>query len=317
MAERLGAAPGGFPDRHRVGIVVLNYDNATVTRRCVESILAHTPETLDYAVVVVDNASVTREREALAPLAGLPRVRVVYSRMNLGFGGGHLFGMQFLDAEHYLFLNSDCQFRNDAAGALLAFMEGEPRAGLASGVLVDSDGAFRCNYHPAPHIGELLLGRGLLRLLNPARYPDRRREPAQPLAVEVLSGAALWVRAAAFFGVGGFDPFFFLYCEEEDLALRLRRADWGVWVVPAARIEHSGGASTPSDPAYRREFFISFLHYFRKYHGGLALLAIRVLYALKLVRRAGRDPDARALAWFVLRGAPARASLRFRPRLRG
>lgn len=316
MADGIDAVPGGFPGRHRVGIIVLNYNNAALTLRCVESVLEHTSKTLDYAVLVVDNASVAREREALSPLSELPRVRVIASRVNLGFGGGHLFGVQFLAAEHYLFLNSDCRFRNDAAGALLEFMEHTPGAGLVSGVIVDANGEFRRNFHPAPHVAELLLGRAFLRLLRPGRYPARRHEPVEPLAVEVLSGAALWVRAEAFFAVGGFDPFFFLYCEEEDLALRLRRAGWEVWVVPAARVEHVGGGSTPRDPVYRREFYISFLHYFRKHHGAVALLAIRVLYALKLLRRVRRDPASRSLAWFVLRGAPPSASLRFHPESR-
>jgi len=303
--------------RPRVGILVLNYNGAGHTRRCVESVLEHTPDAVDYAVLVVDNGSEPDDRAALAPLAELPRVDVVHTRMNLGYGGGHLFGVQLLDAEHYLFLNSDCRFLDDVAGALLGFMDATPGAAIAGGLTFDPDGRFHANHHPAPHLAELLLGRGFMRRIHPERYPDRRREPREPLAVEVVGGAALWVRAEAFFAVGGFDPFFFLYCEEEDLALRLRRAGWSAWVVPAARLEHVGGGSTPRDAAYRREFFISFLHYFRKHHRAAAGLAIRLLYALKLARRARRERGALALAGFVLRGAPPSESLRFHPRRPG
>jgi len=298
---------------HRLGILVLNYNGAEYTRRCVESILEHTPEALDYAVLVVDNGSAPGDSAALEPLASLPRVTVARTRMNLGFGGGHLFGVQLLAAEYYLFLNSDCRFLGDVAGALLTFMDATPTAGMAGGVTFDPEGRFHANHHPAPHLAEILLGRGLMRRFRPERYPDRRRVPEAPISVEVVGGAAMCVRAEAFFAVGGFDPFFFLYCEEEDLALRLRRAGWSAWVVPAARVEHVGGGSTPRDPAYRREFFISFLHYFRKHHGPLTGLLIRLFYALKLVRRARREPGALALAVFVLRGGPPGASLRFCP----
>ncbi|MGH8426588.1 MAG: glycosyltransferase family 2 protein [Gammaproteobacteria bacterium] len=307
--------PGtGFPDRHRVGIIVLNYNGAELTRACVKSILAHTVSSLDYAVLVVDNGSAADDRERLAKLAGLPRVRVVTSRINLGFGGGHMFGLQFLVADYYLFLNSDCLFENDVAGALVDFMEHNPRAGLASGVTLDRHGSFRANYHPSPNLTELLFGRAFARRFNPARYPDRRNEPIAPLVVEVVGGAALFVRAEAFFEIGGFDPAFFLYCEEEDLALRLRKAAWSVWVVPAARLVHEGGGSTPKDPVHRREFFISFLHYLRKHHGWPAVLAFRVLYCLKLLRRTRHESGAASLAWFVLMGAKPAASLRFRQR---
>jgi GT2 family glycosyltransferase len=300
--------------RHHIGVVVLNFNGADLTRACVHSVLERTPPGLDYSILVVDNGSTPDDRAKLDVLASLPRVRVVASRFNLGFGGGHMFGTQFLEADEYLFLNSDCVFRSDVLGALSSFLAQNPQAVLASGVVVDGDGRFRPNYHPAPNLTELLFGRAFARRFNPGRYPDRRREPAVPLQVEVVGGAALYVRADAFFAVGGFDPFFFLYCEEEDLALRLRRAGGGVWVVPAARIEHAGGGSTPKDPAYRREFFISFLHYFRKHRSAATVAAIRLTYFLKLLRRAGREPRAGALAWFVLCGAKPTASLRFRPR---
>ncbi|HEX5314871.1 MAG TPA: glycosyltransferase family 2 protein [Gammaproteobacteria bacterium] len=312
----MSAAGGGFEARHRIGILVLNFNGAELTRACVASILAHTSPSLDFAILVVDNGSDAGELERLASLPQSERLRLVASRINLGFGGGHAFGLQFLWADHYLFLNSDCVFRNDVVAALAEFFDRNPRAGLASGLSFDSDGNFRANYHPAPNLGELLVGRALARRFAPARFPDRRQEPREPLAVEVAGGAALYVRAEAFFAVGGFDPFFFLYCEEEDLALRLRRAGWGVWIVPGGRFFHAGGGSTPKDPAYRREFFISFLHYLRKHRSAAAVLAFRVIYALKLLRRAGRDAACARLAWFVLCGANPAASLRFRQRPR-
>ena len=296
----------------RLGIIVLNYNGAALTRRCVESVIAHTPESLDYSILIVDNGSRKADRNGLAALAETRRVDIVYSRTNLGFGGGHQFGLQFISADHYLFLNSDCRFLNDAAGALLAFMEAHPSAGLASALSFDPSGRFQCTYHPAPNLAELLLGRAALRRFQPARYPDRRRAPDEPLQTEVVTGATLFARASAFDGIGGFDPFFFLYCEEEDLALRMRRAGWSVWVVPDARIEHAGGGSTPEDAAYRREFFISFLYYLRKHHGVFGALAIRWFYVLKMLRRAFRDRRALPLAAFILRGAPAGASLRYR-----
>lgn len=299
---------------HRLGIIVLNYNGAGLTRSCVESVLEHTPESLDYSVLVVDNGSRREDREALASLDADARVDVVYSRNNLGFGGGHQFGLQFIDADYYLFLNSDCRFLGDAAGALVKFMDGHPAAGLASALSFGTDGRFQCTYHPAPNLPELLIGRAAMRRLQPGRYPDRRRAPDEAIQTEVVTGATLFVRAAAFDELGGFDPFFFLYCEEEDLALRMRKAGWEVWVVPDARIEHAGRGSTPRGDAYRREFFISFLYYLRKHHGTLGALCIRWFYVLKMLRRARRERDALSVAWFILKGAPAGESLRYHPR---
>lgn len=297
----------------RLAIIVLNYNGSALTRRCVASVLEHTSRALDYGIVVVDNASRREDRAHLAELEEADRVRVIYSRANLGFGGGQQFGLQYVDADYYLFLNSDCRFLDDAAGTLLEFMDAHPAAGIASPLSFDLAGHFQCTFHPAPNLAELLVGRALMRLFQPARFPDRRQPPPQPLRTEVVTGAMLFVRAADFDALGGFDPFFFLYCEEEDLALRMRRAGREVWVVPAARIEHAGGGSTPRALAYQREFFISFLYYLRKHHSRPVAWAIRWFYVLKLLRRVRRDSGAWQLARFLMRGAPCVESLRFHP----
>jgi len=50
--------------------------------------------------------------------------------------------------------------------------------------------------------------------------------------------------ARAFAAVGGFDPAFFLYYEDDDLCLRMQEAGWRCLLQPAARALHPGGASS-------------------------------------------------------------------------
>jgi GT2 family glycosyltransferase len=58
------------------------------------------------------------------------------------------------------------------------------------------------------------------------------------------SGGASVVRTAAFEAVGGFEPLYFAYLEDVDLAWKLRRAGWRATFVPSARVTHAGSAST-------------------------------------------------------------------------
>ena len=62
--------------------------------------------------------------------------------------------------------------------------------------------------------------------------------PAGPEEVSFASGAAFAVRRAAWEALGGFEPRYFMYCEDLDLCLRLRLSGWGVGIAPGARVEH-------------------------------------------------------------------------------
>ncbi len=71
---------------------------------------------------------------------------------------------------------------------------------------------------------------------------------AEPREVLFPSGCAAMYRREALDQAGGFDPEFFLYCEDTDLGLRLRRMGWDCLYVPSAVVYHgysatSGGGS--------------------------------------------------------------------------
>lgn len=125
----------------------------------------------------------------------------------------------------------------------------------------------------------------------------------------------MFVRGTVLNTLNGLDTGYFLYCEEEDFALRIRQAGWKTYCVPSARIMHVGGASSSSTelrPAMQREFYISFFRYLRLHHGALYAFAFRAVLALKILRRALTGKVEFGLVGFVLQGAPKKASLRYR-----
>jgi N-acetylglucosaminyl-diphospho-decaprenol L-rhamnosyltransferase len=62
--------------------------------------------------------------------------------------------------------------------------------------------------------------------------------------VPVLAGSAIFVRKVDFEAVGGFDPQIFLYYEDDDLSLRLRRQRGPLFFISSAEVIHTGGASS-------------------------------------------------------------------------
>jgi GT2 family glycosyltransferase len=303
-----------MPSAPNIAVVILNYNSVQYTLRCVDSIRRHTADLSRVSLIVVDNNSSTADRQQLAQLVS-HNLRVIQSGRNLGFSGGMMLGARSTAADYYFFLNNDCEFLNDVISILCGFMQDNAQAALCSASMRDADGRPRSSFNYFPSLTLTLLGSGLLRFLRPRRFPDRRKLPDQPLPVDVVTGAAMFVRGTALHALNGLDTHYFLYCEEEDFALRVKQAGWQTYCVPQAQIMHVGGASSGNfklRPAMQREFYISFFRYLRLHHGASYALMFRAVLAVKLLRRAMAGKAEFALVRFVLQGAPENASLRYR-----
>jgi len=294
----------------KIAVVILNYNSADHTLRCLDALRARSsvlPE-----IVVVDNASAPADRAKLASLAR-SGIKLVDSGKNLGFSGGMMLGARHTQADYCLLLNNDCEFRNDVLGILQDFMQAHPEAALCGAAMLDESGQPRSSFNYFPSLWHSLFGYGLSRLLNPRRYPSRRARHTEPLEVDVVSGAAMFLRCSVLAELGGLDTGYFLYCEEEDYALRVRRAGWKTFLVPKAEIMHVGGASSQGaelKPRLQQEFYISFCRYLRLHYTPAYGFAFRLVTALKILKRALTGRVSFALVGFVLRGAPESASLR-------
>jgi N-acetylglucosaminyl-diphospho-decaprenol L-rhamnosyltransferase len=97
------------------------------------------------------------------------------------------------------------------------------------------------------------VGHAILGLWNPgnrysAQYRQLDADPSAPRLVDVVSGAAIWLRRTALDEVGGWDERYFMYLEDTDLCWRLRRAGWDVAYEPSAVVDHEQGAITARRP---------------------------------------------------------------------
>lgn len=295
---------------------MVNYNSSRYTRACIESIINHTSSNINYQVVVVDNNSEPDDYRNLQALTQNSKVTLVRSKLNLGFAGGNMHGVQFTEADYYFFLNNDSELQNDCLSILLDFCEQHREVGICSPQMYDSTDKLRRSFDYFPSIASKLVGTGLLRLLSPSQFPRRRTVYTEPLQVDIVSGSALFVRATAFHEVGGFDTTFFLYCEEEDIALRMKKHRHAVYLVPAARYIHHSGASTEKSLAIKKEFYISFLYFYTKHYGVFKTQILKLLLIIRLLRKSIGNVENLQLAYLVARNAPLKDSLKHKQTLR-
>ena len=210
-----------------VAIQVVNYRTRAPLEACLPTVLADAPEA---RVLVLDNAS----GDDLSGLAARhPQVELVLGERNLGFGAGHNLLATRHDAGALLLLNPDARFVEPrTVERLLGALGGGVHA--VGPQLVTASG----EWDPRDH-GELDGFRARVAQAAGSSHYRRREAPADAAWV---SGAACMVLRRAFDAVGGFDPGFFLYKEEEDLFLRIRRAGGRVVYLPSVRVRHDGAA---------------------------------------------------------------------------
>ena len=92
---------------------MVNYNSSLYTKACIDSIIKHTSPNIHYQIIVVDNNSEPEDFRNLQALSQNSKVTLVRSKVNLGFAGGNMYGVQFTEADYYFFLNNDSELQND------------------------------------------------------------------------------------------------------------------------------------------------------------------------------------------------------------
>lgn len=305
--------------KFRIAVILVNYNSSDFTINCVRSIEQQTVSSLRHQIIVVDNNSRTEEYGKLNVLKNKQNIIVYRSRINTGFSGANMMGVQLADADYYYFLNNDCVLLNDCLSILSGFMDNHPRTANCSGEMFVANGQYECNFRYFPSLALKLLGSGFLRIFNPERFPSRHKRLTAPTKVDLVNGSSMFIRATAFSEIGGFDTNYFLYSEEEDIALRLNRAGYSSYIVPSAGYQHFVSQSTQSDNrinlVFLKEFFISYFYYFNKNYNRLYCGAMQVFYFFKMIRKFYKNRDYARIAFFIASGAPVRESLRFKQKI--
>jgi GT2 family glycosyltransferase len=210
---------------------VVNYRGLDDTRLCVQSLLASSYDR--HSVVVVDNASPSGDADRLSAEFG-DRVHVIASSTNLGYGGGANLGLRWAlaqDAGYAWVLNNDTTVDPMCIQELVDAMESNARYGILSPQISAPIG-------PEAPIGIWYAGGRVLLGKAETRHSFQPVEGADVVETEYVTGCAMFIRCASLSTVGLFWEPLFLYWEDVDLSLRMRRGGWNLGVVPNARIRH-------------------------------------------------------------------------------
>jgi len=257
----------------KVFVLILSYNGAKWLKECLPSVLA-----MDYPnfeTVVIDNGSSDNTQDFLRDQYS--QVHVIALQPNRGYAGGFDAGLEYAaqrGADYFLVMNNDTEIDPHALTALMETARSHERAGFITG---------KVYFHDCPDVFQsvgkkedpLLLSGDYMGFeeTDSGQY-DEITERAFVDDVYTLVNRRLYDE------IGGYDPQFYLQCEEFDWQLRAKKAGWKIYYTPYAKLWHYGSVTTGGVGSPINNFFLerSRIIAIAK-HGNLARLFCYLLWS--------------------------------------
>lgn len=222
-----------------VSVITVNYNGLKDTMNFLNSFHTYILST-DYEMIVVDNGSTINEAEIISKHFGW--VKTVRSEKNLGFAGGNNLGIKEAAGDYLLFINNDIIISSDFLLPLTSRLFSDEKAGIVSPKIIYDDG--RLCYGGCEPLGKYLIK---IKYINNENDPRINIQSETPLA----HGAAMMVKRKVTETVGIWPENYFLYSEEVDWCLDIKKAGYTIWYEPASVVCHIGSQSTGKNSPLR------------------------------------------------------------------
>jgi GT2 family glycosyltransferase len=221
----------------KVSLVIPVLNKIEFTEQCLDRIWRNTDATLEYDVIVVDNASTDGTADWFADVTRFPKpVTYVRNGRNLGFAGGNNAGARIARGEYLLFLNNDTLVQPGWLSEMLRLAESDSTIGIVgikqlfpytnviyhTGVVFAPGGVPQ---HLYPHLDASL------------PHVNLQRE------YQAVNGACLLMTRSLFDACNGFDEAYLNGYEDTDLCLKVRQRGAKVVCCTTAFIYHYGQIS--------------------------------------------------------------------------
>lgn len=241
----------------KISVVIVTFNGMKWIEDCINSIYE---SSLLPEIIVVDNCSTDNTVHFLKSNYS-QKIKLVESKENIGFGRANNLGISLalqLDSDFVFLLNQDTIIQKDTVEKLLEVSIKNVDFGIISPIHSDGGGTFLdvsflyyINRQGKDLISDSILNKKLKEIYE----------------VEMINAAAWFIPKKTFEIVGGFDPMFFLYGEDDNFCQRMLFHNFKIGVTPKTVIMHD------SDNNYTVNFSKGSEKYYNKF-----LNRIRVQY---------------------------------------
>jgi GT2 family glycosyltransferase len=273
-----------------VSIIIVNWNTREVTCECLRSIYRHTSG-IDFELIVVDNGSSDDSTAIIRKR--YPHVVLIENTENLGFATANNQGIKIAKGTYVCLVNSDIMVLENSLSAMVQYMNAHSEVGMLGPKLLWRDHTLQGSCRKFPSLWNTLCPAiGLTYLFPKTSFFGGEHMVGyfnhdQIIDVDAFVGAFMFVRHSALECIGVMDESYFMYSEEIDWCRRFKLAGWKIRFFPNTQVIHLGRGSSSIEPIrFCREYCLSSLRYWKKFHSSPTVLAYRLLmlfrYAIRL-----------------------------------
>lgn len=274
----------------KVSIVIVNYNVRDFLEQCLHSVF-RAADGIDSEVFVVDNHSVDGSQAMVRNK--FPQVNLIENKENLGFSRANNQALIRVRGEYVLILNPDTVLEEETIRKCVLFMDSHPEAGALGVKMINGKGQFLPESKralPTPAVAFYKMF-GLAKLFPNSqkfgKYHLTYLDTDKIHAVEILSGAFMFIRKEALDKAGIFDEDFFMYGEDIDLSYRITKEGYLNYYYPETTIIHYKGESTKkSSINYVLMFYKAMLVFAGKHYSKSNVSLFSILIRLAVYFRA-------------------------------
>ena len=226
-----------------LSIITINYNGLKDTCELIESLPL---EDKSIEVIVVDNASA--QDEATIIEERYPQVKIIRSKKNLGFAGGNNLGIKAAKGKYLFFLNNDTLLKPQTSDirSLISRLETSPKIGMVCPKIRFTWGKQLIQFAGYTPLSPITMRN---KAIGCGEVDHGQYNTAHP--TPYAHGAAMMIKREVIEKAGLMPECYFLYYEELDWSMMIRRAGYDIWYEPACTIFHKESQTTGQNSPLR------------------------------------------------------------------
>ena len=205
-----------------LSVVIVTFKSEKVIDKCINSIGSNVP------IIIVENSNNQKFKHDLE--SKYQNLKCILSGSNLGMGAGNNVGIKAVTTDYVFILNPDVTLEPNTLDEIFLTSKKLPEFTILSPINAD---------------------------INFPNYKTKKtpKDENTPFQADYVDGFSMLLNKNKFNDDIYFDENFFLYLENNDLCIRVKRAGESVYIVPTAKINHAGSKAV--DIKYKDEIELS------------------------------------------------------------